>query len=168
MIYISQCNGKICRVTHCFKINNKSRYCLKLGYVRSSLLFKKTFEDSIYGPFVTLVTLRLSTFDFIECKECILPTDTLFIQLSHIRRLVHSNKANFENTAPLDPIFNCSERLWDRIVLKIEETNIMAPRQSFIVSQGIFALRMKLMSELPLVSLDLYPLLSREKARRSE
>lgn len=96
MIYTSHYYSKASRIARCFMISNSSFQCLKLSYARSFSFYRKTTGCSVAGPAVTRVILNLLAHFLIGNEDCISHTDTICIASSHVRRFLHSFKANIE------------------------------------------------------------------------
>lgn len=101
---------------------------LILSYARPCSLFLRTTGDSFARLTKAWVILRLSGHILIGSEECISPTDTACIMLSHIRSLVHSFNSNLKIATFLNPINSHSIRLSDIIALRTGDIMIMAPR----------------------------------------
>lgn len=112
----SHYSSKTSRVAHCFMSNNRFFQWSKLSYARPNVSSKRATGDQLlelpwHGSSCVHQTIPGRS------KENILPTNTICLKPTYIRKLLHFYKINVKIVTSLAPIFSRCKRQSELIAL---------------------------------------------------
>lgn len=106
---------------------HQAMFAVQMNYRRFNFLIRHD---------MTRVILKLRANVLIERKERILPTHTICIESSHIRKFLHFYKTKIEIATSFDPIFNRFVLLLDFFAQSAGNIKKTAPGGFQAVSEG--------------------------------